>query len=190
MVPFRLGSSVLGPGISGLLCGRLSREPAAGALGEPPEGPAGAARGSAPGVPPEGGVLGAEPLEPKNNLVSPSPRLSALILLNPCEFAASGRSIYRGLRRPSSLGAGVFISGRLGICPTPGRGPPVAGALRPPWRPRAMVEPAGKSVRRDWTDLALKPLHKSSGKNKRKTKRGATPAPRTAYLMNLAALRF
>ena len=90
-----------------------------------------------------------------NCLVFLSPRLSALILLNPCEFAASGRSIYRGLRRPSSLGAGVFISGRLGICPTPGRGPPAAGALRPSWRPRAMVEPAGKSVRTDWADLAL-----------------------------------
>ena len=50
----------------------MPREPAAGALGEPPEGPAGAARGSAPGGPPEGGVLGAEPLEPKNNL-TPSP---------------------------------------------------------------------------------------------------------------------
>ena len=39
---------------------------------------------------------------------------------------------------------------RRGAC----RASPAAGGPRPSWRPRAMGEPVGKSVRTDWTDLA------------------------------------
>jgi hypothetical protein len=99
----------------------------------------------APGGPPEGGVLGAEPLEPKRHSRLPSPPTGSSVA-----WAESG--LAPSVPSPGSAMEQLFPGGSE---PVPhGRGAPAAGALRSSWRPRAMGEPAGKSVRTDRTDLA------------------------------------
>ena len=128
-----------------LFCFGLGSPRQAPPAGAPPEGPAVAAPGRAPGGPPVGGVLGAEPLEPKRHSRLPSPPTGSSVA-----WAESG--LAPSVPSPGSAMEQLFPGGSE---PVPhGRGAPAAGALRSSWRPRAMGEPAGKSVRTDRTDLA------------------------------------
>ena len=83
--------------------------------------------------------------EPKRHSRLPSPPTGSSVA-----WAESG--LAPSVPSPGSAMEQLFPGGSE---PVPhGRGAPAAGALRSSWRPRAMGEPAGKSVRTDRTDLA------------------------------------